>query len=94
MPIIHSKVSEVADGADPTLVRPSDWNADHIGTNIHDHSGSTTGGLLTGIIIVSGSVSDGNLTVFSGSSGSVVKDGGVVPGGASAFDLDIIEFFS
>lgn len=29
MPIKHLKVSGVSDGADPTLVQPSDWNADH-----------------------------------------------------------------
>jgi len=30
--ITHSKVSGVADGGDATLVRPSDWNANHAGT--------------------------------------------------------------
>lgn len=29
MAIKHSKVSEIADGADATLVRPIDWNAAH-----------------------------------------------------------------
>ena len=29
MAITHSKVSAVADGADTTVCRPSDWNADH-----------------------------------------------------------------
>lgn len=29
MSIKHAKVSAVADGADTSLVRPSDWNADH-----------------------------------------------------------------
>ena len=28
----HSKVSQKSDGTDPTLVRPSDWNADHAAT--------------------------------------------------------------
>jgi hypothetical protein len=44
MPVTHSKVSAVADGADATLVLPSDWNAAHVGTNTHgtsDHTGST-----------------------------------------------------
>ncbi len=31
MPISHTKVSAVVDGADATLVRPSDWNASHTG---------------------------------------------------------------
>ena len=30
----HSKVSAVADGADTSLVRPSDWNADHTLTGV------------------------------------------------------------
>lgn len=29
MSITHAKVSLVGDGPDPTLVRPSDWNAAH-----------------------------------------------------------------
>lgn len=29
MAITHTKVSEVADGADTTLIRPLDWNAEH-----------------------------------------------------------------
>lgn len=32
MPIKHAFTSAIADGADATLVRPSNWNADHIGT--------------------------------------------------------------
>ena len=32
MPITHAFTSAVADGADATLVRPSNWNADHAGT--------------------------------------------------------------
>jgi hypothetical protein len=30
MPIRHIFVSQKQDGADPSVVRPSDWNADHI----------------------------------------------------------------
>lgn len=30
MPITHSKVSAKSDGADTGLVRPSDWNAEHV----------------------------------------------------------------
>jgi len=39
----HSKVSGVADTANPANVRPSDWNAAHVGTNIHDHTDSDSG---------------------------------------------------
>lgn len=31
MPITHAKVSGIADGGDTSLIRPSDWNADHVG---------------------------------------------------------------
>jgi hypothetical protein len=34
MPITHAKVSGKSDGGDATLVRPSDWNADHVGAFI------------------------------------------------------------
>jgi hypothetical protein len=30
MPVTHQKVSGVADSADPTIIRPSDWNALHL----------------------------------------------------------------
>lgn len=32
MGLTHAKVSAIADGTDDTLIRPSDWNADHVGT--------------------------------------------------------------
>lgn len=31
MPITHSKVSAKSDGSDASLIRPSDWNAEHVG---------------------------------------------------------------
>src|SRR5262245_42538599 len=31
MAVTHQKVSTVPDGADTDVVRPSDWNADHVG---------------------------------------------------------------
>lgn len=34
MGITHSKVSAISDGADTNKVRPSDWNADHVGSNV------------------------------------------------------------
>jgi hypothetical protein len=55
MPITHAKVSAKSDGGDATLVRPSDWNDDHVGATAallldytyagSDHNGaSMTGG--------------------------------------------------
>lgn len=47
MAVKHAKTSAKSDGGDSTLVRPSDWNADHVGTNDHDHTAaSTQGGVL------------------------------------------------
>lgn len=34
MPIKHAKTSTVEDGVDTDLVQPSDWNADHTGSNL------------------------------------------------------------
>jgi hypothetical protein len=47
MAVKHAKTSLIPDGTDTSLVLPSDWNADHTGTNEHDHSGTATGGVLT-----------------------------------------------
>ena len=43
MAVTHSKVSAAADTSNTTNVRPSDWNADHLGTNVHDHTDSDSG---------------------------------------------------
>lgn len=32
--VTHSKVSAIADGVDASLVRPTDWNAGHVVTNV------------------------------------------------------------
>lgn len=36
MPITHSFVSAKSDGGDATVVRPGDWNADHVGASDWD----------------------------------------------------------
>jgi hypothetical protein len=50
MPIIHAFVSAKSDGGDATLVRPSDWNANHTGDlstlNVPQTTPSTTEGQL------------------------------------------------
>ena len=46
MAIKHAFTSAISDGADNTLVQPSDWNADHTGTNTHDHSDADNGGAV------------------------------------------------
>ena len=47
----HSKVSTIPDGADDSVVRPSDWNADHVldGT-IPVANGGTGASTLTGYV--------------------------------------------
>lgn len=42
MPVTHAFVSAVADGADTTLVRPGDWNADHVTPSILLAQGTIT----------------------------------------------------
>lgn len=47
----HSKVSTIPDDADTSLVRPSDWNADHALTGVIDvANGGTGAATLTGYV--------------------------------------------
>jgi hypothetical protein len=51
----HSKVSTIPDDADTSLVRPSDWNADHALTGVIDvANGGTGASTLTGYVKGSG----------------------------------------
>ena len=52
MTIKHKFESTVDDGVDDTLVRPSDWNDDHDGMNVHDHSDSDAGGELSSLMLM------------------------------------------
>lgn len=47
--IRHAKVSAVADGGITSKVRPSDWNADHIDTNVFNVKDTTYGAIGNGI---------------------------------------------
>jgi hypothetical protein len=53
----HSKVSTIPDGDDPSVVRPSDWNADHtldgLGTMAEQNANSVaiTGGTISGVSV-------------------------------------------
>lgn len=47
MPIKHVKVSAVSDTANTNNVRPSDWNATHVGTNVHNHTDADNGGIVS-----------------------------------------------
>ena len=53
MPITHSKVSTIADGADTDLIRPVDWNAPHVGavvTGTYDGDNTDNRQITTGMI--------------------------------------------
>ena len=78
MPITvkHSKVSTIPDDADTSLVRPSDWNADHtlvgLGTmaeqnanNVNITSGTISGTRVTPRIGSNGATTSGNITPTS-----------------------------
>lgn len=52
MPVTHPFVSAIADGGDATLVRPSNWNADHAfpDKNVRIQNPGTVSILTTGIL--------------------------------------------
>ena len=74
----HSKVSTIPDDADTSLVRPSDWNADHtlvgLGTMAEQNANAVaiTGGTVSGTTLTSDTVSN-NLTFTSVSAPSYVE---------------------
>lgn len=80
----HTFVSSVADGADTTLVRPSNWNADHTIDN-----STITNAMLAGSIAASKLVGTDIATVGTITSGTwngtdiAVADGGTGAGTAS-----------
>ena len=62
--ITHTKVSAIPDDADTSLIRPSDWNADHSLTGVATPAQGGTGvGTLTGIVKGNGT---GNMTAATG----------------------------
>jgi hypothetical protein len=66
----HSKVSTIPDDADTSLVRPSDWNADHALTGVIDvANGGTGASTLTGLVVGNGTSA---MTAVAAPSGAVV----------------------
>ena len=67
----HSKVSTIPDDADTSLVRPSDWNADHtlvgLGTMAEQNANAiaVTGGTINGTTIGATTASTGAFTYLS-----------------------------
>src|SRR5690348_9488824 len=66
--VTHSKVSVLPDGNDPQLVRPSDWNADHVIVGTLDAGAVSGAGDLT-------KVDDTNVTLTLGGTpvGALIK---------------------
>lgn len=84
----HSKVSTIPDGDDSSLVRPSDWNADHtlvgLGTMAEQNSNNVniTGGSITGVsglgdVTGPASATDNAITRFDGTTGKLVQNSAV-----------------
>src|SRR5512135_500395 len=46
MPIRHKFVSTKPDPTNTSLLRPSNWNEDHVGMNVHTHTDAEQGGVL------------------------------------------------
>jgi hypothetical protein len=77
----HSKVSTIPDDAETSLVRPSDWNADHtlvgLGTMAEQNANNVniTGGSITG---VSGLGTVTSITAGTGLSGGTITTSGTI----------------
>ena len=91
MPITvkHTKVSTIPDDADTSLVRPSDWNADHtltgLGTMAEQNANNVniTGGSITGVSGLGTVTSVGGTGTVNGISlsGTVTTSGNLTLGG-------------
>jgi hypothetical protein len=90
----HTKVSLIPDGDDTSVVRPSDWNADHtlvgLGTMAEQNANAVaiTGGTISGVTIPASNIT-GTLGVPNGGTGATtltgyVKGTGTAPLTASA----------
>jgi hypothetical protein len=85
----HSKVSTIPDDADTSLVRPSDWNADHtlvgLGTMAEQDANNVniTGGSISGVTGVGTVTSVGGTGTVNGISlsGTVTSTGNLTLGG-------------
>jgi hypothetical protein len=84
----HSKVSTIPDDADTSLVRPSDWNADHtlvgLGTMAEQNANAVaiTGGTITGVsglgdVVGPASSTDNAVARFDTTTGKLIQNSGV-----------------
>jgi len=97
MPITvkHTKVSTIPDDADTSLVRPSDWNADHtlvgLGTMAEQNANNVniTGGTITGVsgfgdVIGPASSTDNAIARFDSTTGKLLQNSVVTVGDTGA----------
>lgn len=71
--IKHTKVSAIPDGADTSVVRPSDWNADHAFTGVLDFTHGGTGQTSSGAAL------NAMLPSQTGNAGKVLGTNGTDP---------------
>ena len=87
----HTKVSTIPDDADTSLVRPSDWNADHtlvgLGTMAEQNANNVniTGGSITGVtglgdVVGPASATDNAIARFDSTTGKLLQNSVVLVG--------------
>ena len=87
--VTHSKVSTIPDGDDTSVVRPSDWNDDHLlvglGTMAEQNANAVaiTGGTISGVTIPASNLT-GTVTVPQGGTGATTLTGYVKGTGTAA----------
>lgn len=87
--VTHSKVSTIPDGDDTSLIRPSDWNDDHVidglGTMAEQNANAVaiTGGTISGVTLPASNIT-GTLDVPHGGTGATTLTGYVKGTGTSA----------
>jgi len=86
--VTHSKVSTIPDGDDTSLIRPSDWNDDHVinglGTMAEQDANNVniTGGTISGVTIPASNLT-GTVDVPHGGTGATTLTGYVKGSGTS-----------
>ena len=87
--VVHTKVSTIPDGDDTSLIRPSDWNADHslegLGTMAEQNANAVaiTGGTISGVTIPASNLT-GTVDVPHGGTGATTLTGYVKGSGTLA----------
>jgi hypothetical protein len=87
--VTHSKVSTIPDGDDTSLIRPSDWNDDHViaglGTMAEQNANAVaiTGGTISGVTLPASNIT-GTVTVPQGGTGATTLTGYVKGTGTTA----------